>query len=328
MAVAAGCGSTGREAGRRHAGADVAAPRLLWRDPGPIGARDLSWPDVSAHPRPVAPFTFVKENLNDTRAKVEVTDAAGAKWDVKLAGNWDDSAETHAEVAAGRLTWALGYFIQDTVFIADGVVSGINTPLKRAARGLTADGHFSGARFEERRSAALDQHWSLAKNPFVGTRELSGLEILSTMVNNWDLGGENNFKILRVKAGDGGTGEELRYIISDFGASFGRMATEYWPWSMVTPRRWSKWNVADYQQQAFIDGVEGGALLLHYRGYGGIRRVPLEHARWFSGLVGQLTPAQVHTAFAQAGATPEEADAFSARFLEKVHELASVVAAK
>ena len=62
-------------------------------------------------------------------------------------------------------------------------------------------------------------------------------------------------------------------------------------------------------------------LSLAYRGGEKIGRVPLEHARWFAGLVSQLTEAQLRQAFAAAGATPQETDGFTAKLVEKIAAL-------
>ena len=59
--------------------------RVLWRDPGPIAMRDLSWKSDPARQPPAAPFTFVEEDTGGTRIKVVVKDGNGVIWNVKLA---------------------------------------------------------------------------------------------------------------------------------------------------------------------------------------------------------------------------------------------------
>ena len=295
-----------------------ASKAVLWHDPGRIESLDLSWSDRAQFTRPVPPFRFVKEDTSGSRAKVRVKDANGVEWNVKLAGDADDTAEVHAEVAAERLVWALGYFVEPGFYIDGGTIDGVKD-LHRAARGLTSDGHFRGARFKERPRDATNDHWTFTDNPFVGTRELSGLIILMTMINNWDVS-SNNLGVLR----DTRSGE-LRYVVSDLGASFGHMENVRFPWNVFSTYPWTNWNVHDYQQQAFIDSVHDGHIRLHFRGEVTMPDIPLEHARWFAGLVGQITPNQVRQAFKEAGATPGEVDGFSKRFNEKVRELQAAV---
>ncbi|HEY3885650.1 MAG TPA: hypothetical protein VGL62_10610, partial [Vicinamibacterales bacterium] len=176
-----------------HPAGTDSVPRVLWRDPGAVSTLDLSWPDESRFPRPMPPFLFEKEETSGTTAKVRVKDARGVEWSVKLAGSRNDTAEAHADVAAGRLVWALGYFVEPCYFVDGGVIGGVGA-LQRAQRGLTPDGHFRGARFKQHPKSGedLNQPWTFRRNPFVGTRELSGLMILMTMVNNWDLTPDNH----------------------------------------------------------------------------------------------------------------------------------------
>lgn len=301
--------------------APAAPVQVLWRDPGPIASLDLSWSDRTHFRRPVAPFRFVKEDMSGSRAKVHVKDADGVAWNVKLTGNTNDTAEAHAEVAAVRIMWALGYFVEPGYYVDGGTIEGV-THLHRASRGVTPDGHFRGARFKVRPRAQTGEHWTFAKNPFVGTRELSGLMILITMINDWDISSRN----LGVLRGTGADGKpELQYVVSDLGASFGHMADVSFPERVFQTYPWTNWNLHDYREQAFIESVHDGRLRLHFRGDGTLPEIPLDHARWFSALVGQLTMDQIRQAFEAADATPEQVDGFSARFSEKVRELQRAV---
>jgi hypothetical protein len=299
------------------------APRpVLWHDPGAIGSLDLSWSDQTRFTPPVPPFAFLKEDTSGSRAKVRVKDAKGVEWNVKLAGDADDTAEVHAEVAAQRIVWALGYFIEPGYFVDGGTIAGVKD-LHRASRGLTNDGRFRAARFKEPpHSESTGDHWTFKDNPFIGTRELSGLMILMTMINNWDLSA-NNLGVLRHTREDGT--RERRYVVSDLGGSFGHMENVRLPYSIFSTYPWTKWNLHDYQRQTFIDSVHDGRIRLHYRGEVTMPEIPIDHARWFLGLVSQLTPIQLRQAFEAAGATPDQVAGFSARFSEKVEDLRTAV---
>jgi hypothetical protein len=97
------------------------------------------------------------------------------------------------------------------------------------------------------------------------------------------------------------------------------------PFVIFSTYPWTKWNLRDYQQP-FIDSVHDGRIRLHFRGEVTMPEIPLDDARWFAALAKQLTANQVRQAFESAGATPQEVDGFSARFLEKVPELAAATA--
>ena len=54
--------------------------------------------------------------------------------------------EVHAEVAANRIVWALGYVVEDQYFVPSGIVTGA-AGSTRAAKFVGADGAFKDARF-------------------------------------------------------------------------------------------------------------------------------------------------------------------------------------
>ena len=94
-----------------------------------------------------------------------------------------------------------------------------------------------GARLErEDKTEKKADTWAWTDNPFVHTRELDGLLVMMALINNWDLKTENNKAYAEDKT-------ELRYVVADLGASFGRTGA-------VTTR--SKGNLADYQKAKFI----------------------------------------------------------------------------
>lgn len=289
------------------AGAQSVTVRL-WQDPSPVAARDLRWGSGAPDRAPRPPFRFVEENGGGTQPKVVVTDAAGVTWDVKFGG------EAHAEVAAGRLVWALGYFVEEMYFVPGGTIAGVSD-LGRAKEAIASDGTFAAARFERRddRLKRLDEGWTFHANPFTGKPELSGLKILMTLINNWDIEGERNNRILA----DAASGER-RYVVADLGASFGRMGGRL--------SGHSKWDLAGYREDGFIDEVTDEAIELDFDGLeSGMEAIPLAHARWFVALASQLTEAQVRQAFAAAGATPGEVDGFSTKVLEKIAALRRAV---
>lgn len=310
LLMGTGCAMT-RGTLRPAAPADAAAPAVLWRDPGRIAARDLFWGSGSSVHAPRGPFTFLEEDLTGHNPKVSVRDARGRDWDVKFGG------EIHSEVAANRLVWGLGYFVEPQYYVPSGLIREARK-LARAAEHVSPEGRFRGARFRFRDPAMprTEEEWTLQRNPFVGSRELSGLHVLMTLLNNWDIDGPRNNKVLRARGPRGRA--ERRFLVADLGATFGRMGG-----GLITNH--SKWNLAHFREEKFIEKVEPGSIRLAYDGYDpDIDRVPIEHARWFAGLAGQLRPVQVRRAFEAAGATPAEIDGYSGRVIEKIRELQKV----
>ncbi|HEY3581580.1 MAG TPA: hypothetical protein VGK82_13585 [Pyrinomonadaceae bacterium] len=64
----------------------------------------------SAELAPVAPFTFVKEELTGESAKFDVTDARGVTWVVKVGPG------AQVEMVATRLVWSVGYFADEAYY--------------------------------------------------------------------------------------------------------------------------------------------------------------------------------------------------------------------
>jgi hypothetical protein len=284
---------------------------LLWRDPGHIEARDLYWGSGAEARLPKPPFTFIEEKLTGTVAKVVVKDANGTIWDVKLAGE-----ESHPEVAANRLVWALGYPVQEMYFVHEGRIDGAHD-LKRAKEYIKADGSFVAARFRRRDANVSEaEGWAFSTNPFKDARELSGLIILMAMINNWDTDDTKNQEVLVVKTPEGVV--ERWYAATDLGASFGRFKGP-----QGTP---IKWTLSEYEKDPLVAGVQGETLVLDYQAYGTpVTRVPLEHARWFASLVGRLSEEQVRSAFKAAGASAREIEGYTRKFMAKAAELRNAV---
>jgi hypothetical protein len=285
---------------------------IIWRDPGNIETRDTYWGMGHESRQPTAPFKYVREKTSGSAAKVVVTDATGRGWDVKF------GPEAHAETAASRLVWALGYITQEMYYLPAGVIEGA-TNLERAQKYIEPDGKFSQARFRIRDENIVEAGgWALTGNPFVGTPELSGLILLMALINNWDTADTTNKEIHLVTPP--GEPQEQWYTIPDLGASFGRFVGP-----QGTP---IKWFLPAFQQDKFIQRVEGDTVFIDYQAYGQPpQSVPLEHARWFASLAGGLQEWQIRRVFESAGATPEEQHAFTAKLLEKIGELQAAVSA-
>src|SRR3954471_6649631 len=59
---------------------------------------------------PPGHFLYVKQDLTGTTAKFEIVDPQGGKWKAKL------GEEAQPEVAASRLMWAAGYFVDEDYY--------------------------------------------------------------------------------------------------------------------------------------------------------------------------------------------------------------------
>ncbi len=204
---------------------------VLWEDRGDISKLNLFWGVGGEDRQPKPPFQFDKEDESGTNPKIKVFDAGGVKWNVKF------DEEVHGEVAASRIVWACGYMVEESYFVPSGKVAGV-AGLTRAKKFIGADGSFKDGMFEKRPDDITRRriNWSWTNNPFVGTKELSGLQVLTTMLNNWDARPANN-NVLGMYDASGKVVDY--YIMADWGGSFGKMSAFF---------AFSKWNLEDYNR--------------------------------------------------------------------------------
>src|SRR5436305_2101289 len=150
------------------------------------------------------------------------------------------------------------------------------------------------------------------ENPFVGMHQLQGLKILMALLNNWDLKDSNNVILYAPERRSG----ELRYVISDLGATFGKEGGgPGFLWRITRSRN----KPEDYADSKFIDKVEGGLVDFHFTGKnsGMFDHITVEDARWIGETLSRLSNKQLSDTFRAANYTPEEtrtlADAVRAR---------------
>lgn len=281
----------------------------LWEDRGDTAKLNLIMGIGSEEGMPKPPFQFDKEDTTGTNPKIKVIDANGVKWNIKF------DEEVHAEVASSRLAWACGYMVEESYFMPSGKVEGVSG-LGRAKKFVSSDGSFTNGMFEKRPDniARRGINWDWSSNPFAGTKELSGLAILNCLLSNWDAKTTNN-NVLGMFDGDGSVKDW--YLVADWGGTFGKTG------GFMSH---TKWDLADYSKQQFLEGAKGNMINFHYSGkMSGLRSVPIEHARWFVGIVGKLSDNQIRDAFRAAGATQAETEGFSTQIRKRINELQAAV---
>jgi hypothetical protein len=276
-------------------------PPVLWREPSDIASRDLFLGPGGAAMRPdLRGVTFVKEETGGYSTKYRVKDAAGRVWVAKV------GKEAQSETAAVRLLWAVGYHTE------------INYLVPRLT--IEGKGTFENVRLEARPAAVerLDE-WKWSDNPFVGTKELQGLIVLMALLNNWDIKDANN-KIFYTRG-------ELRYVISDLGATFGRVKSGA---PVVWRIRRNRNDPEDYSKDPFLEDVKEGNVLLFYKGkrqdlFDDIR---VEEARWIGVWLARLSDRQLADAFRAANYTPAEIRLLTGAVRARIAELTSLPAGR
>ena len=273
---------------------------VIWRDTDPRRL-DLSAGPGGSGMRPATRgLRFIKEEKGGWSKKFRVRDSRGREWVAKI------GREAQSETASVLLVWAAGYVTEITYLLPR-----VTIPTK---------GAFENVRFEARPKGLkrLDE-WTWKQNPFTGSRELEGLKVLMVMLNNWDLKDENNVVIYAPGAGKGGA--ELRYVVSDLGATLGKTGSGPL-WKLKRSRN----NPEDFADSKFIDKVEDGYVNFHFTGVnkGLFEKVRVGHARWIGERLSRLTDGQLDTIFRAANYTPDETRLLSRVIRSRIDELVNL----
>jgi len=270
---------------------------VLWQRPTDISSRDLFLGPGGVSNRPdLRRITFIKEDKGGYSRKYRVRDASGREWVVKI------GKEAQSETSAIRLLWGVGYITE------------VNYLVPRVT--IPGKGTFTNVRFEAR-PEQWDRvgEWKWKQNPFVGTPEYQGLKIMMALINNWDLKDSNN-EIIQVRGNDG---DELRYIISDLGATFGHASTTPLFWRLTRSRN----NPQKYSKSKFLDKVKGDRVVLHFGGKnsGLMKNIAVRDAQWLSGWLSQLSDQQLRDAFRAANYRPDQINTLARTVRERTNEL-------
>jgi hypothetical protein len=290
--------------GKKKKRAQPTGTPVMWRDPGDVSALDLlAGPGGEAGRPDLSRVTYIKDETGGYSKKYRVRDGAGKIWVAKI------GVEAQPETAAVRLVWAAGY-VTEINYLAPTVT-------------IEGKGTFENVRFEARPEGVRRiEPWRWDSNPFAGKRELRGLKVLMAMIENWDLKDDNN-KVLHVR-GEGG--EELHYIVSDLGATFGKTGGQKGLGSLLRNIRGSRNKPEDYAGDKFVDGVEGGRVRFDFEGKNSalMRDITVEDAKWVGGLLAQLSDKQIEDAFRAANYSDADVRTLAGAFRARINELTAL----
>jgi hypothetical protein len=269
------------------------APAVIWREPTDIKTRDLYWGPGGQEDAPKGSLTFIQEKFNGVNPKFDVRDEDGIRWGVKF------GKEARPEVAATRLVWAVGYFTNEDYYIHDLPTKGL--PQLSRGQEYMSHGQIAEARLKRHlKGEEKIADWGWDHNPFVGTKELHGLEIMMEIICNTDLKAANQH-VYDEK------GIEQRYIAADIGSAFGKAGK--------TLGR-TKGNLADYLSEPLIKNVGSD-----YVDFWHFKHIPKADAEWIGGWLAQLSDQQISDCFRAAGFSPEEIAGFTKKVRDKINEL-------
>lgn len=246
---------------------------IMWEQVN-IAGQDLFWgPGGQAMKPDLSKIKFIEEEKGGYSKKFKVKDAAGHTWVAKV------GKEAQSETAAVRLLSALGYSTEINYLVPQLTIPG--------------QGSFTNVRLEARPDdvSRLDQ-WQWNDNPFKGTHELQGLKIMMSFLNNWDMKNANNVILKR--------GDELHYVISDLGVTFGKTGSNGMTlfWRIGRSRN----DPDQYAESDFVKDIKDGKIKFAFNGKGMelFNDVTIEDGRWLAALLNQLSDKQISDAFRAA----------------------------
>lgn len=317
LAFSATVGAQGHNNGVRN-GNTANLPSTIWRHADNVGSMNLLYGSGGQAHAPDANgrYTFVEEIVTGTSPKFDIRDAQGVQWRVKM------GHESHSEVAATRLLWAAGYLVDEDYYLPTIKVIGL-PKLRRGGKFVSSGGIVRGVRLERRlQGAEKIKSWSWFDNPFLDKRELNGLRVMMSLLNNWDLKKDNN----TVEE----MGGELRYVVTDLGATFGKTGNSFGRSRSV---------LKDYERSKFIKKVTPEyvdfvmnsrpvfltAILPYYYRRARMekitRRVPRADVQWLAQRLSQLSEGQIRDSFLAAGYTPQEIEGYTRTVQKRIAEL-------
>jgi hypothetical protein len=217
-----------------------------------------------------------------------------------------------------RLLWACGYYVEPEYFLKSGRIEGVRD-LTRAKSHIADDGSFVNARFQLRSDSPeyLDgYHWTWTENPFVRTREIQGLKILSQLVSNWDTKDSNMSLFLDDRRGT----RRYFYAIADWGATLGRWG------NLLT---WSRDDCKGFADQTpyFVKRANDGSLQW---GFNGKNReeitsdITVDDIRWLLQYLGEINDDQIRTGLVASGNTPEDVNCYSQALRSRIQQLEQI----
>ena len=271
---------------------------ILWE---PVNASELdlfNGPGGAAMRPDVSKVIFIEEEKQGHNKKFRIKDANGRVWVAKL------GREAQPETAAVRLLYGLGY----------------KTEINYLVPTITIPGHgtHQNVRLEARPENVerLDE-WKWKDNPFLGTNELQGLKIMMVFLTNWDLLDLQN-KVLRVN--DNGRIEH-HFVISDLGATFGKLGNNNLPFFFRLGRKTN--DPGTWYEAGFVKGVEGGIIDFDFKGKGRslMDDITVPQGRWLAQRLAHLSDRQLEDAFRAANYSAEDIKLLKDGYKARLDEL-------
>jgi hypothetical protein len=280
----------------------------LWIDPADLASRNLFDGPGGRAEAPVegARFEITAEDRSGYSRGFDVRDRQGVQWSVKV------GKEAQPEVAVSRVLWGIGFHQPANYIVTNPQLDGASKPVN----------DLGVARFRRHNEGEeVVGEWSWYENPFVGTQPFQGLIVANLMLNNWDWKTSNN-KIYNLR--DVSKGPRQVYVVRDLGASLGK--TSFPKFLRLTPMRGfgqgSRNDVAGFEEQGFIKGLDGQQVKFHYNGIHQkiVDTVTLSDVVWTCRLMARISDQQWHDVFRAAGFAAGDQQRYIEKLKSKIRD--------
>lgn len=275
-------------------GSKFAGKPVMWESVDVAAQDTFNGPGGEAMKPDLSNITFIRQETGGYSTKYRIRDGSGKVWVAKI------GKEAQSETAAVRLLAALGYKTEINY-----LVPSLKIPGK---------GDFTNVRLEARPdNVKRGDQWQWNGKPFKGTRELQGLKILMSFLNNWDMKNANNV-IIR-------DGNELQYVISDLGVSFGKTGNNGLPlfWRVGRSRN----EPVEYVESDFVKELKSGKIDFAFNGKSMelFNDITKADGRWLADLLVQLTDKQIEDMFRAANYNDDEIRLLTAGVKNRIRAL-------
>ncbi len=256
---------------------------MLWEDVDVASLDLFNGPGGTAMRPDISRIELIKEETQGHNKKFRIKDAKGQIWVAKL------GSEAQPETAAVRLLHGLGYKTEINYLVPELTIPGKGT--------------HQNVRLEARpENIERLEEWKWKENPFVGTNELQGLKIMMVFLTNWDLLDLQN-KVIRVN--NNGTVEH-HFIVSDLGATFGKLGNNNLPFFFRLGRKTN--DPGTWYEAGFVNKVEDRLIDFDFKGKGRglMEDITVAQGRWIAARLAQISDKQLEDAFRAANYPADE----------------------
>lgn len=267
---------------------------VMWHEIDVASVNTLAGPGGEEMRPDLSKIEFIRQETGGYSTKYRIRDGAGKVWVAKV------GAEAQSETAAVRLLSALGYHTEINYLVPQLTIPG--------------KGDFKNVRLEARPDdVERVDRWRWKESPFKGTREMQGLKIMMAFFNNWDMKDDNNVILKK--------GDQLHYVISDLGVSFGRTGKNSLPLFWIMGR--SRNEPTEYAETDFIRDVKSGKIKFEFNGKNRdlLKDITSDDARWLVERLNRLTDAQIEDAFRAANYSQEDIDLLTSSVKRRIRSL-------